>query len=169
MPLPIGCLEMKFFRRTLLISVCVFSLVACGSDNGDINDIGGDVIEENGASPDTNTGAVDSTTDADTEANGADITDVDTTMNVDADNTDTDIITVDDTTDVDSGTTNPVMGNAVTRRLTLNDNQQELNADVSKSSLFAISNDSRYLLFSTAATNVVATDDSEDSFLDVYL
>ena len=162
-------LKMIFVRRTLLISVCVLSLAACGSDSGNIDDVGGNVIEENSASPDTNTGGVDNTADTGTEANGTDISDADTTMNVDADNTDTDIITVDDTTDVEGGTTIPVTGNALTRRLTLNDNQQELNADVSKSSLFAVSNDSRYLLFSTAATNVLATGDPEDSFLDVYL
>jgi len=137
---------MNFFGRTVLASVYTLSLVACGSDTRAI--VAGEVLEENGSSPEINTGTVDGTSDVGTEA------------------TDTDTGTTDDTTDE---AINLVRVDAGTQRLTLNDNQQELNADVTTSSQFAITDDGRYLLFSTAATNVLATGDTEDTIIDVYL
>jgi len=101
-------------------------------------------------------------------SNGSDIDVEEVTAGND---TPTDIIsdTDDDTEHEIIEISDPVIVDSGTQRLTFNDNQQELNADISTSSQFAITNDNRYLLFSTTASNVLATGDSADSFTDVYL
>ena len=154
---------MPNIQTTLLVSICTVLLVACGGDSSsggaaevaedsstssDTNTSEGEGEEENGTSTDTSNG----------EGDGAD------ENNIPAD-------TISNSGDSEGAVDENivVIDPNRTQRLTFNDNQQELNADVSTSSVFAITNDSRYLLFSTAATNVLETGDSEDTVIDVYL
>jgi len=145
---------MNKIKSTLVASVCSLFLFACGSDS----------------SPNPETQSPVENVPVDTSGNEGSVVEEGLPDSSETENgSANEGITEEGVANEASANQGGAVSDAGNRRLTLTDSQQQLNADVSPSSVFAITDDNRYLLFSTSATNALATGDIEDSYVDVYL